>query len=181
MKILVLMPLDEKWVYMANGLYNSLPVEVRDKTFAMPMFMQYCITTKSTPNWLYATFDALVAVKSVYNAAKDGDLIIIGNCDKDMKFDAIFNFQDIEVDLPYEDKLMEKTREIVKSDKELLGYTTNLYTNEDSIMPLHNIVAAADFLAAYLDTDPKIEQIRKQYQEKVNFKDYVGLNKDPQA
>jgi hypothetical protein len=76
---------------------------------------------------------------------------------------------------------MEKTREVVKSDEELLGYTTNLYTNDDSIMPLHNITAAADFLAAYLDTDPKIEQIKKQYQEKVNFKDYVGLNKDPQA
>ena len=73
MKILVLMPLDEKWVYMANGLYNALPIEAREKTFAMPMFMQYAITTKTTPNWLYAQFDALVAVKGVYNAAKDGD------------------------------------------------------------------------------------------------------------
>lgn len=181
MKILVLMPLDEKWVYMANGLYNALPIEAREKTFAMPMFMQYAITTKTTPNWLYAQFDALVAVKGVYNAAKDGDLIVIGNCDKDMKFDAIFNFQDIEKDMPYEDLLLEKTKEVVKSDEQLLGYLTNLYTNKDSIMPLHNVAAAADFLAAYLNTDPKIEQIRKQYQDKINFNDYVGLNKDPQA
>ena len=78
------MPLDEKWTYMATGLYNSLPIEVRDKTFAMPMFMQYCVTTKTSPNWLYATFDALVAVKNVYKSVGDGDVIIIGNCDKSM-------------------------------------------------------------------------------------------------
>lgn len=181
MKILVLMPLDEKWVYMATGIYNALPAEVRNKTFAMPMFMQYSITTKITRNWLYATFDALVAVKSVYKAAQDGDLIVIGNCDKDMKFDAVFNFQDIFEDLPYQDLLMKKTKDLVKEDEQLLDYLTNLYTNEDSIMPLHNVTAAADFLAAYLDTDPKIEQIKKQYQDKINFNDYVGRNKDPQA
>lgn len=181
MKILVLMPLDEKWVYMANGLYSALPQEVKEKTFAMPMFMQYSITTKATPNWLYAQFDALVAVKSVYKAAQDGDLIVIGNCDKDMKFDVIFNFQNLTEDMPYEDLLLEKSKELVKEDKQLLSYLTNLYTNEDSKMPLHNISAAADFLAAYLDTDPKIEQIQKQYQDKINFSDYVGLNKNPQA
>lgn len=175
------MPLDEKWVYMANGLYNALPVEVRNKTFAMPMFMQYAMTTKATPHWLYAIFDALVAVKGVYNAAKDGDLIVIGNCDKDMKFDAIFNFQDFNEDLPYKDLFVEKAKEVVVSDDQLLSYLTNLYTNEDSIMPLHNVAAAADFLAAYLKTDPKIEQLKKQYQDKINFSDYVGLNKDPQA
>lgn len=181
MKILVLMPLDEKWTYMATGLYNSLPIEVRDKTFAMPMFMQYCITTKTSPNWLYATFDALVAVKNVYKSVGDGDVIIIGNCDKSMHFDAIFNFQDIHEDLPFEDLLMEKTREVVSPDAELSNYVSNLYTNDDSIMPLHNLTASADFLAAYLDTDPKIEQIKKRYQEKINFKDYERFNKDPQA
>ena len=181
MKILVLMPLDEKWVYMASGLYKALPNEVQAKTFAMPMFMQYAITTKITPNWLYATFDALLALKGVYKAAENGDLIVIGNAPKDMQFDAIFNFQDIEEDMPYEDKLMEKTREVVKEDDELLGYVTNLYENADSIMPLHNINASADFLAAYLYTDPRTEQIKKQYQDRINFKDYEGLNQDPQA
>lgn len=181
MKILVLMPLDEKWVYMANGIYSALPADVQNVTFAMPMFMQYAVTTKITPNWLYATFDAILAIKSVYKAAKDGDLIVIGNAPKDMEFDAIFNFQDLELDMPYEDLLMEKTREVVKEDEELLGMVTDLYTNADSIMPLHNITATADFLAAYLDTDPKTEQIKKQYQDRINFKDYEGLNKDPQA
>ena len=181
MKILVLMPLDEKWTYIATGLYRCLPTEVRDKTFTMPMFMQYCVTTKVSPNWLFAQFDALATAKNVYKSAGDGDLIVIGNCDKDMKFDAVFNFQDLAEDMPYEDLLIEKTKDVVKEDDFLLSYLTNLYTNEDSIMPLHNLEASADFLAAYLDTDPKIEQIRKRYQDKINFKDYERLNKDNQA
>ena len=166
---------------MANGIYNALPVEARDKTFAMPMFMQYCITTKLSQNWLYATFDALVAAKSVHKAAEKGDLILIGNCPKDMKFDIIFNFQDIYDDMPFEDKLMEKTQDLVKKDPELTKYVSNLYTNEDSVMPLHNINATADFLAAYLQTDPKIDQIKKEYQERIKFKDYARRNQDPQA
>lgn len=175
------MPLDEKWVYMANGIYNALPHNVKDITFAMPMFMQYCITTKEAPNWLYATFDALVAAKAVYAAAVEKDLVVIGNCSKDFKFDVIFNFQDIEEDLPFEDKLMSKTQELVKDSEDLYKYINNLYTNEDSSMPLHNIVATADFITAYLETDPKIEQIKKEYKDKVDLSKYDRHNKNSQA
>ena len=181
MKILVLMPLDEKWVYMANGLYSALPAKVKDKTFTMPMFMQHGIITKLIPNWLWAPFDALVAAKEVYKAAKDDDLIIIGNCDKSLQFDAIFNFQDLFEDLPYEDLFLEQVKKDVQSDELLLNTVTNLYTNKDSIMPLHNVAAAADFLTAYLDTDPKIEQIKKQYKNKIKIDDYARRNKDSQA
>lgn len=166
---------------MANGLYRSLPTEVREKTFAMPMFMQYCITTKTTPNWLYATFDALVAVNHVYDAAGKNDLIVIGNCSKNLKFDAIFNFQDLTLDLPFKDLLMEKTIELVKESEDLYKYVNNLYSNEDSKMPLHNIQASADFLAAYLDTDPKLDEIKKQYEDRINFEDVEESDKNNKA
>lgn len=181
MKILVLMPLDEKWVYMANGIYNALPPETRNITFAMPMFMQYAITTKICPNWLYATFDALVAAKSVYNSAQDGDLIMIGNCDKSFQFDAIFNFQDIEQDMPFEDKMMEKTKNLVKEDESLAKYVNNLYTNSDSKMPLHNIIATANFLNDYLGTDPKLDKIKKEYEGKIDIDNYEPSNQNNQA
>ena len=175
------MPLDEKWVYMANGIYNALPMEVKDVTFSMPMFMQYCVTTKATPNWIYAVFDALVAARSVYESSKDGNLIVIGNCSKNLEFDAIFNFQDIEEDMPFEDKLMEKIQELVKEDESLVKYVNNLYNNKDSKMPLHNLTATADFIAAFLDTDPKIGQIEKEYKDKIKLKQYGRFDKNTQA
>ena len=181
MKILILMPLDEKWVYMANGIYSALPAKAKDVTFGMPIFMQYCMTTKATPNWIYAVYDALVAVRSVYEAAKDEDLIIIGNCSKDLEFDEIFNFQDIEEDMPFEDKFMEKIQELVKEDESLTKYVNNLYTNDDSKMALHNITATADFIAAYLETDPKIEQIKNEYKDKIKLKKYGRFDKNTQA
>ncbi len=181
MKILVLMPLDEKWVYMANGIYRNLPQEVKDITFAMPMFMQYCITTKAVPNWLYATFDALVAVRNAYNAAGEGDLIVIGNCDKKLEFDAIFNFQDLAIDLRYSDLLMEKTKDLVKDAEDLRSYVDNLYTADDSKMPLHNCLATANFLTAYLQTDPKLEEIKKEYQDKVDLEDVESSNQNNKA
>lgn len=46
MKILILMPLDEKWVYMATGLYKALTAKAKEVTFAMPQYMEYLIDTK---------------------------------------------------------------------------------------------------------------------------------------
>lgn len=178
MKILVLMPLDEKWVYMAEGIYDKLPLEVRNKTFAMPMFMQYCITTKLTKNWVEAALDALISLKQIYAAAgQQGDLIVIGNSDKGLKYDAVFNFQDLEFDMPFKDALMDRVKTVLEPHKEVFKYISNLYTDEDSKMPLHNTRATADFLAAYLQTDPKIEQIEKEYRDKLKNGQYNQNNK----
>lgn len=46
MKILLLMPLDEKWSYIAAELYKNLTTEAKEKTFAMPMFTEWQIATK---------------------------------------------------------------------------------------------------------------------------------------
>ena len=60
MKILVLMPCDEKMTYIAAKIYKELPNEIKDITFSMPMFMDYLISSKVVGNWVYAFFDAFV-------------------------------------------------------------------------------------------------------------------------
>lgn len=46
MKILILMPCSEAWTYHATGIYKALPQDVKEITFAMPMYMEYLVDTK---------------------------------------------------------------------------------------------------------------------------------------
>lgn len=161
MKILVLMPLDEKYVYAATGIYKSLSKEMKDITFAMPMFMQYAISTKISPDWVYAAFDTIVSAESIYKTAsanKDGDLIIIGNIDKKYEFDAVFNFQDIEDDsLEYKDYFIEKVKDVVKDSEILLSKINNLHDASESKMSLKDCKATAHFLENYIKAKAKVE------------------------
>ena len=50
MKILVLMPCDERMTYIAAKIYKELPDEIKDITFSMPMFMDYLISSKVVGN-----------------------------------------------------------------------------------------------------------------------------------
>jgi len=167
MKILLLMPLDEKFSYMAMGIYNNLPHEIKDKTFCMPTFMDYLVNVKVCPNYEYAIFDTILSAKKVYDAAKGDDLIIIGNMPKEYKFDAIFNFQDLVEDLPYKDFFLEKVIEKVAGEEILMKMVNNMYAKEDSKLALHNCTATADFLTAYLDTDPHLNKIEKDYKRRL--------------
>lgn len=166
MRILVLMPLDERCAYMAMGIYKNLPAEIKDKTFCMPAFMDYLVTSKLVPNWEYALFDTLLTSEKILNV-EDEDVIVLGNVKKDYKFDAIFNFQDIDNDLPYKDTFVKKMRETVASEELLLSKIDNLYGAEDSQLALKNCRATADFLTAYFDTDPKLNELKKEYLKKV--------------
>ena len=166
MKILVLMPLQEQSAYMAMGIWKNMPAEVKDKTFCMPAFMDYLVTTKLVPNWEYALFDTILCAEKMA-AVEDEDLIILGNVKKDLHFDVVFNFQDVKESLPYEDKFVEMMKNKVRSEEILFNKVNNLYTNEDSKMALHNCRATADFLTDYLKTDPKLGQIRKEYLRKL--------------
>lgn len=166
MKILVMMPLDERYAYMAMGIYKNLPSEIKDKTFCMPAFMDYLVTTKIVPNWEYALFDTLLAVEKLM-AVGDEDIILLGNTKKDFKFDAVFNFQDIDEAQPYKDTFVEKMHEKVKSEELLLSKIDNLYTAKDSTFALHNCRATADFLTAYLDTDPRLDKLKAEYEQKL--------------
>lgn len=171
MKILLLMPCDEQHTHLATAIYKALPKNVKENTFAMPMFMEYLISTKIVGNWVMAFYDALVSAENVYkgSVSSNEDLIIIGNVSKNNCnfFDAVFNCQDIEESLEYQDKFLEKIKEMVSEDEGLSKRLENMYNNEDSKMPLHNCVAVADFLSAYLRTDAKLDEIEKQYKKKL--------------
>ena len=162
MKILVLMPLQEQSAYMAMGIYKNLPAAVKDKTFCMPAFMDYLVTTKLVPNWEYALFDTILCAEKLA-AVEDEDLILLGNVKKDIHFDAVFNFQDINEALPYSDPFVETMKNKVRSEELLLSKVDNLYTAEDSIFRMQNCRATADFLTAYLDTDPGLNKLKKIY------------------
>ena len=168
MKILVLMPLSEEYTYFAHAIYNAMPATVREKTFMMPAFIDYQLETKLAENSLYATAGALLAAQKCYDQAVEEkqDLIILGNIDKKYKFDVIFNFQDDKEDMAYKDPRAEKFVEIVK-DSEIEYLAHDLYKNEDSTMPLHNPIATADFLTAYLETDPKLDLIKEEYEARL--------------
>lgn len=103
---------------------------------------------------------------------KNDDYLLIGNAPADVKFDAIFNFQDIEVDEKYEDKFLEKVAELVKADESLYTLVSNLHTADESKMCLHNCIATADFLAAYMGTDPQpqLDKIKEKYEETLKKK-----------
>lgn len=184
MKILVLMPLQEQSAYMATGIYKALPHEIQEKCFAMPMFMEFLVKTKVSPNYTYALFDSILSAEALCDAAeKDNlDLLIIGNVKNTYKFDKIFNFQDIETDLLYKDDFIEKVAQIVADEEILANKISHLYTSKDSTMTLHNCVATADFLSAYMNTDPHLEQITEEYNRKIEqLKDLYSGKRDYEA
>lgn len=163
MKILILMPLDEQHVYAATGIYKNLSPELQNITLAMPMFMEYLIETHISPNWVYALFDTLISAKSYCKTAEQskGDLIIIGNTLKDYQFDAVFNFQDIEEALPYKDNFIEHllNDEQIKENQVLLQQIAGLHEAHESILPLMNCKASAQFIEDYMKTDPQLDKI----------------------
>ena len=166
------MPCDERMTYYAAKIYKELPNEIKDITFSMPMFMDYLISSKIVGNWVYAFFDSFVSMKNIYKAAskEKGDLIVFGTAPKNMKFDAIFSFQDDTEQMPYNDTFLDKIKEIVKEEPKLAAYLENLYGAEDSQFNLYNCKATAGFLAEYIKTDPKLDEIKQAYESKLKFK-----------
>lgn len=174
MKILVLMPCDERAVYAAAGIYRNMSKDVREKSFFMPLYMDYLKQMNLSTNWVESFFDALVSAKRLINSADENDdLIIFGNVGRDLcEFDAIFNFQDIEKSLPYEDKFLEKIKEIVGESDLLSAYVSNLHLASESKMSLQDCAATADFLGAYIKTDveKKVKKIKEEYEKKIGVK-----------
>lgn len=67
--------------------------------------------------------------------------------------------------------------DIVAKEEKLSKMVNNMYTAEDSKMALHNCTATADFLAAYLATDPHLDRITKEYHKRLKelqLNDYQG-------
>ena len=68
------------------------------------------------------------------------------------------------------DVVLKKVEELIQdaNDEILTKYfVTPFYSEEDSQMDLTNCTATADFLAAYLQTDPKLDKIKREYEEKI--------------
>ena len=167
MKILVLMPCDEQHVHAATKIYEMLPQEIKECTFAMPMFMEYLIETKIVRNWIFSFYDTLISAQHLYEAAEreDEDLIIIGNIPANYKFDIVFNFQDIEQSLSYKDTFIEKIKELVQEDEKLYSMISNLHKANESELALQNCIATADFLTNYIKADAtkELKRIEKEY------------------
>lgn len=155
MKILVLMPLDEQHVPAATALYQALPKEIKEITFALPMYMEYLVKTKIEPSWEEAVVRSLFDSKKLLEVLDEKDnYILIGNTTKDFKFNEIYNFQDIDRSAPYEDKFLEKVKQIFSDIEEpiLQKLLNETYSNSDSKLALHNCIASADFLSKIVNT-----------------------------
>lgn len=171
MNILVLMPLNERQVYAATGIYKNLPTDVQEKTFPMPMYMQYLISTKRASNWMEA---AIFSIACAINFCKQHEeVVILGNLPMDKKsFDRVYNFQDIEQNMPYKDEAINKLIETIgdsdsdeDSKNHLLKYLGNLHVADESEMALHNCRATAGFLGKMSTSDPHLERFKEEEAE----------------
>ena len=172
MKILLLMPLDEKYVWIATAIFSRLNEKVKQVTFPMPMYMEYLFQTKKAENWTYAMFDTIVSANYLYKTAKEKneDFILIGNCKAENEFDAVFNFQDIEEELPYKDNFLEHIQTLVNDEPLLKDTLAGFHQQSESQMSLINCTATAHFLERYIDTDMEIkdEKIKEMIKDDEN-------------
>ena len=164
MKILVLMPCDERQLYACYKIYQGLNEKAKDKVFFTPMFIDYLLQTKIHSKWIEAFYDTLCRVKQLHK--QNGDFILFGNIDKSCKFDAIFSFQDLERTLPYQDGTIEKIKQLdfIKNDPQLLAPLNALYSADDvDQIPLTNPVATAELINKFFDSDPQLDKIKAEY------------------
>ena len=57
-------------------------------------------------------------------------------------------------------------QKLAEGEHNLELLVNNVHKAEESKMALHNCKATADFLANYLKTDPKLDDIKKEYEIK---------------
>ena len=181
MKILVLMPLNERYVYLSSAIYKGLDDEIKKITLAIPMFADYLRTVKYGGDWLYPTVFALYSAdKMCSQVKKDQNLIIIGNVSKDYElspFDLIFNFQDDELKLPYEDKFLTKAREICKDEEPIMKLMTNMHKANESLYPLTNCGATAILLTELIKSNQPLEELKSKYEKLLNKVDNIKMKK----
>ena len=177
MKILVLVPNNLTNLEYCMKIWEKLSPEIQQKSFCIPMYMQYLVETKQVKDQTEAFFYAMRAAEMVYNSIKLGDTgIIFGNMNKDYRFDTIFNFQNNKYAM-YKDYFIEALNEVIKPDGEddsaykiLSQYTSNLHEANESTLILMDIDAASEFLNKYAATDVEqtLKDLRTQYLEKLD-------------
>ena len=75
MKILVLMPLDERQVYNCVGLWKAFVAAqgqewASDNLFFMPLYMDYLTTTGKSMNWMETAGQAIISTKEMVSSSK---------------------------------------------------------------------------------------------------------------
>lgn len=158
MKILILMPIDERCVFASMGLYKRFNPELQKSTLNLVGFADYLYQTKKC-RWEHAAATALSKDVPV----EDYD-IVIGNTEKCKEFDLIFNLYDGENDVPYKDYVIEKV-------EQLLDRKFELHTAEESKFCLRNFDAAADLLNSLYTKgklkEEKLQEIEKEYEQRM--------------
>ena len=177
MRILVLVPNNLTNLEYCMKIWEKLSPEVQQKSFCIPMYMQYLVDTKQVKDQTEAFFYAMRAAEMVYNDIKVGDTgIIFGNMSKHYRFDTIFNFQNNKYAM-YKDYFIEALNEVIKPDgeddsayKTLSKYTSNLHEANESTLILMDIDATSEFLNSYTSTNVEqtLKDLRTQYLEKLD-------------
>ena len=177
MKILVLVPNNLTNLEYCMKIWEKLNPEIQEKSFCIPMYMQYLVDTNQVKDQTEAFFYAMRAAEMVYQNIKAGDTaIIFGNMNKGYQFDTVFNFQNNHYDM-YKDYFIEALNEVIKPDTEddssykiLSRYTTNLHEANESSLILMDIDAASEFLNSYISTDVEqtLKDLRTEYLKKLD-------------
>ena len=159
MKILVLVPLDERYVYASWGLYKQLSDEAKAKTFNMLGFVDYLHQVFKGP-WNAGVGSAIKAVDGMYSQND----IIFGNTSKFAQFDIIFNLTDGETEEPYDDKVIKKLEEEIKTKYEL-------HTADESKFCLVNFEAAGKLISnLYKEgklSEERLKELKEEYERKL--------------
>lgn len=165
MKILVLSPIYDTMAPAQEAIFSQMSKEAQDVVFFESIYASYLISYKKATNWAEASYLALKGGEHAYNIAKEKktNLIICGNISTSFKFDTIFNFQDIDEDLPYQDVMINYIKKQFDKEEPLRRYFDSLYRTADSTFTLHNCKATADFLSRFLLSEPKLEELKKKY------------------
>lgn len=111
---------------------------------------------------------------------KDQNLIIIGNVSKDYEsspFDLIFNFQDDELKLTYDDKFLMKAQEICKDEEPIMKLMTNMHESNESLYPLTNCGATAILLTELIKSNKPLEELKAKYEKLLNKVDNIKIKK----
>ena len=173
MKILVLMPLDERQVYNCVGLWKAFVAAqgqewTSNNLFFMPLYMDYLTTTGKSINWMEAAGQAIISTKEMV-AANNKNIIVFGNLPVTVTtFDYVFNFQQNDQAIPYKDLVLEvicKTAQ-ESNDDYLKQLFSNFYKADASIMALQNFTATADFLSKWYTSEKQMAQVTERYKDK---------------
>ena len=151
-KILILTPLDETNVYTNAALTRILADKC--SVFSVPMYADYLLQTKIAENEQQAIIFALASVKHWLDTVKgmNRDVVIIGNCTKNIDFDMIigFNKQSLKLE-PDIDLRLKKMQEQFIYSGELEQIVKDTYNEDDCESWLIDTEFTARFVLEYLD------------------------------